>query len=64
MTETTDEKSIEVETSRPGYAHTTFEGRYSGPVTKVDIEAKFKSPFGGRWNRFGNGRFSYVRHDD
>ena len=60
-----DEKKIEVDVTRPGHAHTLFEGSYSGPVTKADIEAKFKNPyFGGRWNRFSNGRFSYVRHDD
>ena len=60
-----DEKKIEVDVRRPSHAHTLFEGSYSGPVTKDDIEAKFQNPyFGGRWNHFGNGRFSYVRHDD
>lgn len=61
---TEQEKVINVEESVAGYAHTRFTGTYSGPVAREDIIEKFKSPFGGRDLRFGNGRFSYIRHDD
>lgn len=58
------EKRIEVTKATPGYAHTRFDGTYTGPVTRADIQEKFRSPFGGRWGSFGGGSFSYIRHDD
>lgn len=60
-----EEKEIVVTETIPGYAHTKFRGTYSGPVTREDIEARFKHDyFGGRWGHFGGGLFEYIRHDD
>lgn len=59
------EKNIHITSTQIGYAHTRFEGVYTGPVTVADIKKKIYHPyFGGRDAWCKDGYWGAVRHDD
>ncbi len=39
-------------------------GVYPEGTSSAEVEAKVKGTFGGRFNKFGNGRFEYVAYTD
>lgn len=39
-------------------------GVYPPSATAADVEKVVRGTFGGRFNRFGNGRFEYVAYTD
>jgi len=39
-------------------------GVYPEGTTKEEVEKLVRGPFGGRFERFGNGEFSYVAYTD
>lgn len=49
-------------------SHTHFsqicEGVYPEGTTAAEVEAEVKGTFGGRFNRFGGGKFEYVAYTD
>jgi hypothetical protein len=52
-------------TRRPGgRANETWEGTYEYGVTREEIAAKLRGPFGGSFESFGGGNFVYVAYMD
>jgi len=39
-------------------------GTYANGVTKEQVEQRCKGSFGGRFQSFGDGKFSYIAHTD
>lgn len=52
-------------TCRPGgRANQTYDGTYEDGVTREEIAAKLRGPFGGSFQSFGGGKFVYVAYVD
>ena len=59
-----DPTKIDYRVSHHTYSSQLVEGVYPEGTTRAEIEARVKGTFGGRFERFGGGKFKYVAYTD